>query len=684
MSMNDFNLEDTHFVGYITEMTYDSATIMSHDYHVSKANFVPKGAFLLVQVKEQNNPKPIAHFLLRVLNISYIDQDNKSNKEKTIQKVTSHDKDIIDLQKEMNDPINQNKLSFYQLNCNLLGTFYSTDEQLYYGSDAYSFNVSHIYKVYKPTGENLEKIVNFVKMDRLKATHSLFESLTGQKELNNEPFNIGRVRYASTELENEDSKNKKIANVDIYPSDFIKQKTGIFGMTRTGKSNTVKIIAKSIMSLSENVNIPIGQLIYDINGEYANDNEQNKKLTDENLYTVDVEGLKSSDFNPALNNFYLNPSYGLNIMQEGIRSQEKGSNYINVFLSIKNIENDPILFILWIALLYKSGYKYPEVKKEESLKNIKSNGEIEYRHWINKTIIYYVHNQSFCLKVGNEIHLNYEKFLKNFFKNVNNNTININEENLAKCIKNYFKLQYDNNGKIKEHELYNIIRNAHSDNELYYFSLIGFILQEDRTTGSKMNISGWQMIVPYQYSHCNIAFNDYRLYIYDQLIQGKTVIIDFSIGDPFTRKYIADELMLYIFEEQIKKFRNKKDIEAIKVCPIINVFIEEAHNVIGKGAAIDSLWPRIAKEGAKYNIGLIYTTQEPSAIHESILANTANFIVAHLNNEKEINTISQYEDIGDFQESIRRSEDVGFVRLRLLSKPYTIPVQIKPFENGKV
>jgi DNA helicase HerA-like ATPase len=152
------------------------------------------------------------------------------------------------------------------------------------------------------------------------------------------------------------------------------------------------------------------------------------------------------------------------------------------------------------------------------------------------------------------------------------------------------------------------------------------------------------------------------------------VIIDFSIGHPFTRKYIADEIMNYIFERQIEVFR--KDIP----CPIINVFIEEAHNVIGKNAAIDSLWPRIAKEGAKYNIGLLYATQEPSAIHPSILANTANFIVAHLNNETEIRTIAEYEDLGDFSEITKKAEDVGFVRMRLLSKPYTIPVQIKKYE----
>lgn len=658
MSMNDFDLKNTHFVGYITEMTYDSATIMSHDFHVSKANFVPKGAFLLVQVKEKNNDKPFAYFLLRVLNISYVDQDNKSNKEKTIQKVTNHEKEIRDIQEEMNDPINQNKLSFYQLNCNLLGTFYFKDDQMHYGSDVYSFNVSHIYKVFKPTGENLEKIVNFVKLDRLKATHNLFENLTDKKYLKEFKFNVGKVRYASTMLENDQSENKDIANVIIDPSDFIKQKTAVFGMTRTGKSNTVKIIASSIIELSKKINVPIGQLIYDINGEYANDNEQNKRLENTIIYTTDNEVLKEQinliknkqkgivQFSPALNNLYNSANYGLKIIQRGLVEKNQDSNYINNFKAIKKIEDNPITHMLWVLLLYKAGYELPK-------KSITDEG-----------FIFNIDTQEFLFKVSDKKMIQKNTFFKGFLD------VYMEEDVLKLQLSRIEILLNDLKNQA------NMIQNFKDYNEDQK-ALVGFIVQSD-LSGSKIRtgLSGWQMIIEYQNCHCVYGeTNDYRKQIYEQISSGKTVIIDLSIGDPFTRKYVAEELMQYVFERQISIFRKDQP------CPILNLYIEEAHNVIGKGAAIDSLWPRIAKEGAKYNIGLIYTTQEPSAIHESILANTANFIVAHLNNEKEIKTISQYEDIGDFQESIRRSEDVGFVRLRLLSKPYTIPVQIKLFDN---
>ena len=85
--------------------------------------------------------------------------------------------------------------------------------------------------------------------------------------------NIGKVRYAST-----NRLDQGISNVEfgITPSDFIGQKTALFRMTRTGKSNSTKILLKSIFELrykKEN-SIRIGQLVFDPNGEYANENTQ--------------------------------------------------------------------------------------------------------------------------------------------------------------------------------------------------------------------------------------------------------------------------------------------------------------------------------------------------------------------------------------------------------------------------
>ena len=81
------------------------------------------------------------------------------------------------------------------------------------------------------------------------------------------------MRYAST-----NRSFQGISNVEVFisPVDLLGQKTALFGMTRTGKSNTTKIIIQSVFDLRFAKDKPrrIGQIVFDPNGEYANENEQ--------------------------------------------------------------------------------------------------------------------------------------------------------------------------------------------------------------------------------------------------------------------------------------------------------------------------------------------------------------------------------------------------------------------------
>ncbi len=60
----------------------------------------------------------------------------------------------------------------------------------------------------------------------------------------------------------------------ISPVDFLARRTAVFGMTRTGKSNTTKTMVSQVAITSFQTGQPIGQLIFDINGEYSNANQQ--------------------------------------------------------------------------------------------------------------------------------------------------------------------------------------------------------------------------------------------------------------------------------------------------------------------------------------------------------------------------------------------------------------------------
>ncbi len=168
--------------------------------------------------------------------------------------------------------------------------------------------------------------------------------------------------------------------------------------------------------------------------------------------------------------------------------------------------------------------------------------------------------------------------------------------------------------------------------------------------------------------------------IINSLSEGKTVIIDTSLLEGAEEIFIASIIVEAIFKEYKKlKFQDK-----LQDRPVISIVIEEAPRVIGKKVleSIDNVFGKIAREGRKFQIGLIAITQLPSIIDREILANMNTKIILgnEMGPERRAIIDSAAQDLsGDFQTI--GSLDKGEAIITSTFTKFAIPISIPLFED---
>ena len=61
-----------------------------------------------------------------------------------------------------------------------------------------------------------------------------------------------------------------------------------------------------------------------------------------------------------------------------------------------------------------------------------------------------------------------------------------------------------------------------------------------------------------------------------------------------------------------------------------------------------------------------------------------DWIVSHINSEREVRELAKFYDFSDFSKSLLRSQDVGFSRVKTLSSPFVVPIQIDKFDPERI
>ncbi len=680
-------IQKSEYIGELFSIDYEYAKVQIHDFHRKEVGGIPSLCFLIasrVDPDNENidfNEEDSSFILLRVLDSTQLPNDSEAERIRveTAQRVSGDTEKHWDVDGIM-DPKTRNYLSYAGIKCRIIGTFYlETREEgnkrdliLKFGSDLSNFYPNKGMKVYKPNGKALEHIVNYID-PATKIEH--FEKYGTSARVR-----LGSIRYASTNRKFNDQTD---VPVSIFPADLLSQKTALFGMTRTGKSNTTKIIAKSVYELrypttKSDKPLRVGQIIFDPNGEYANENAQDKDQQDNpnalkniwkekpNANKVDevvTYGITSHPNDPdrimMLLNFYADDN--LQIGKEIINSilADDTSGYIKNFCQVE-FDNKPDSadysattrykrrVLAYRSILYRAGFEVP--------RNEKPNHKRLFNQEVIKAL-----NES-----EGDNHSSYAEAARIIgLDNPSWSQISTVFETLDKFIN-------DKGSKYGEFENA-YINNPHHSGERWADENFKKII------GMYQYANGTRKIGKAIPQHDANTERDYADEIYNHLKSGKLVIVDMSTGDPDLNKSSSYRIIRKIFKENQDLFiKGDTDI------PEILVYIEEAHNILPAGNDLDlsDMWVRAAKEGAKYRIGLVYATQEVSSIQKNILRNTSNWFISHLNNTDETKELCKYYDFADFEPSIRRAQDKGFLRVKTLSNPFVIPVQIDKFELG--
>lgn len=617
--------DDMRFVGYVLDLGFDDATIITSDPFKKAVGGVPRGSFLIMAPDSLEGMPP--HFsLLRV--------------KATAPTPLSRDvqQTYFELHKKSMPALDiwtKGELQWGALSANVLGMFFPDQNdagKIAFSGDVNNVVSAHRYKVYSPTKELLEIIVNGIVRPENQ-------------------FPIGKLRLTECSLPFASGRPLD-TNVRVSTNDFRGFRTAMFGKTRLGKSNVVKIIAQSILETTRADN-SVGQLIFDINGEYANDNPQdgNRSLRSAYPDRCEVYALTprpNTPSKPLKLNFYEQPDSCISILRTLLEQANQTAQYVRSFSSVQLPSIGDVIALpagsprtravrriqMYWAILKKAGFNADEQRlRALGLTGGARHAPSHFDPHFNQGVIQAVYGQ------------------QNHQPPQTLDELKIHLEQVE-----YFRQQNKTHAAIQGV--------FEPDDE----ALLEFLAP---SVGG-----GPRILRPFMMYHDPQA-GHFVQQILGYLDGGKTVILDLGNASNDIRQYFSDLLSRAVFSHQERKFTNN-DLAG----HFIQLYFEEAHNLFPKDEKdFTGVYARFAKEGAKFHIGMVYSTQSPSTINKELLAQTENFFVAHMSSQGEAEALARLQvQFDGLQQDILKTRTPGYMRMLTFSHRFIIPVQVTKFE----
>lgn len=632
----EYTLESNNLLGLLLKLDFNESNFVTCDAWKRNCGGVPRGSFVLFKIDPRSVSKEDIKFCNRLI-LARVTDSAPTPVESNVQQTLFQ---IHKLQAHL-DPLTHQDLQWGALKASIVGTFYDIidDNQIKigFGNDVDTFFSPFAYIAYTPSQKHLEKLINsFIKCDK--------------------PVEIGLLRYTETP-----SPETKI-NVPIIidPKDIVgepnaAQRLANFGKTRFGKSNSNKIIAKAIFDSGLNVS----QVFFDPSGEYTYINDQDKtslfamyheravrySLTPRELRKDEKElGLNTANYLRI--NFYEYPSVGHSLIVSLWDTENSSApGYMRPVLdwappvTIPDKSQHPSDFNhywrtmgMWYALLSKAGFTPPD----------NQTAPINFRKEVKDYLIEKVPGV--------------KKRADSF--NENGQPISV----LASIYKHIALLNK------KQPDWFP----PSQDGSPYFNDIKEKLLRmlSDNT------IVAHNYIRPFNKYH-----SPHGTSIFDEISQhvqkGISVFIDMAQSNETVRNNLVDRICRSIYREQNRLFNSEEGVGD----RFIMFYFEEAHRLFNKDDKdLNSIYNILAKEGAKLNIGMVYATQSMTTISPDLIKNTDNFLIAHLDDDREAKEVARKYVFRDMANDVQRIQSKGFVRMITRSHRFALPVQIHKFK----
>lgn len=672
------NLTKETAIGQVLLLDYDTATLAVHDYHRERAGGLARGMFLISGALPSSEGAKFV--LMRVARAKRLANQATTDEAR----LTAARENIGgELWSEKLTTWVADEIALGGVEARILGTLtWSADEALRFAEDIANYYSARGAYVWKPTGFLLQNIVNLAHRG-----NSLDLSGIGISADTGVRVSIAESRFAAAGWQSDSS--VRVA-VRIDPTDLLRRRTAFFGMSRSGKSNAMKITAQAVYLLrKKHPKFRVGQLIFDPNGEYAQDNPQDGRglhrihelVGRERSGEVETYGTYAPPTDPSRKitkiNFFGNPippsrRVHQNFVAKALEQLVVGRELIQERMSAETAR-------------FTTNFRDADLSIPENL----NDRSVATRY--HRAVL--VH-QTALAAAGfdapsrpDHSRLFGRKLLQALGSDKNSKSDNARQYSWAARVLSGTSPSWDNLRAAFE-ALYRFINDKRSCyesfEEQYARRPTAGEDWADPRLKSVLSIfrtpNGVRTFQDLRSQHSIKTVSDFADDIVADLKAGKLVIFDQSIGDPELNRRAADRIMWKVFRAQQAIFTSGQDLPPWE--RHVLVYVEEAHNLLPRGGSKDVLstvWARAAKEGGKMNLGMVLATQAPSSVLPEILSETDNWFISHLNSDNEAKVVERYQDFADFIPQIRRVSEPGFIRLRTLSSGYTVPVQLERF-----